>query len=57
LVIAVPGRERGVGLGWDGQSHYNVFFIDPPFEIAECRAVSENDAVETVVDYLDRVRA
>lgn len=57
LVIAVPGRKRGVGLGWDGQSQYEVFFIDPPFEFAEWRAVAEEAAVETVVHYLDRVRA
>lgn len=57
LVITVGGRARGVGLGWDGQGHYDVFFIDPPFELAESRAVNEDATVETVLHYLDRVRA
>lgn len=57
LVIAVGGRKRGVGLGWDGQGHYEVFFIDPPFEIAESRSAKDDAVVETVVHYLERVRA
>jgi hypothetical protein len=57
LVIDVSGRERRVGLCWDGLSHYRVFFVDPGFEFAESKEVDEDDVVETVVRYLDRVRA
>ena len=57
LVIAVGDREHRVGLCWDGRSHYRVFFVDPGFEFVESRAVTEDDVVETVVHYLERVRA
>lgn len=56
LVIKVSGRERRVGLCWDGLRHYGVFFVDPGFEFAESRDVNEDDVIETVVHYLDRVR-
>src|SRR3954464_4535195 len=56
LVIEVSGGKRRVGLGWDGQAQYEVFFVDPGFEFAEFRAVSGDEVVETVVHYLDDVR-
>jgi hypothetical protein len=57
LVIEVGDRNRRVGLCWDGERHYGVFFVDPGFEFSERRAVTEHDVVETVVRYLDHLRA
>jgi len=56
LVIGVTGRERGVGLGWQAPDQYQVFFIDAGFEFGDLRHVTEDEAVEVVIQYLDRVR-
>jgi hypothetical protein len=56
LVIEVGGLKRRISLGWDVRGHYKVSFVDPGFEFAESRVANEDDVVETVVHYLDRLR-
>ena len=56
LVIGVPGRERRVGLGWSQPDQCQVFFVDAGFEFADLRGVTQDEAVDVVIQYLDRVR-
>lgn len=56
LVIVVPGRERSVGLGWHHSDQYQVCFVDAGFEFADLRCVAQDEAVDLVIQYLNRVR-
>lgn len=56
LVIGVTGRDRSVGLGWNPPDQYQVFFVDAYFEFVDLRCVTQGEAVEVVIHYLDQVR-
>jgi hypothetical protein len=56
LIMSVRGRELRVGLCWDGEN-YGVFLVEPDFAFSERTTAFEDEVADTVVRYLDRVRA
>jgi hypothetical protein len=58
LNLKLSGSERYVLVVWSEKEPqgFEVSFVDPPLEFSETTKVCEAKVVETIIEYLDRVK-